>query len=247
MPILNTRYILQGWNSPLPGLSQIDLLHLARRLWRSRLPSRNLTSLEVEILKTSRTEEEIPGWMIPQLYFDYLRSRDARTLKRVFYHNAMDIISMAALMGHMADLLENPASHAKPYIQDMIAVARIYEDINHTDKAVNLYELSMHYDLEGDSLYEVLQRLSFIYKRQGEFTHAMRLWEIAAQNQHIYAYIELAKIYEHNLMDYKQAIYYTQTALDTLNAGDLYGYEKELWISELKHREQRLRRKMGLE
>ena len=91
VPLLDTRYILQGWKSPFKDFSHIDLLHLARRLWRDRLPSRTLANLEVQILHANRTDEEIPGWMIPQIYFDYLRDGDARPLLRVFYHNAMDV------------------------------------------------------------------------------------------------------------------------------------------------------------
>ena len=56
----------------------------------------------------TRTEEDTPGWMIPQMYFDYLRSRDARPMKGIFYHNAMDILTLAALTEHIAHLLADP-------------------------------------------------------------------------------------------------------------------------------------------
>ena len=49
IPLLNTRYTFQGWRSPFTGMAHIDLLHLARRLWRDRLPSRTLGNLEVQI------------------------------------------------------------------------------------------------------------------------------------------------------------------------------------------------------
>jgi len=32
--------------------------------------------------------------MIPGLFFDYLRSGDARPLKSVFYHNAQDVLAL---------------------------------------------------------------------------------------------------------------------------------------------------------
>src|SRR4030067_1036414 len=107
-PLLTTRYTLQGWPSPMGRMAHIDLLHLARRLWRDRLPSRTLSNLEVQILGAQRSEEEIPGWMIPQMYFDFLRDGDARPMKRVFYHNEMDVLSMAALLNLVVNLLENP-------------------------------------------------------------------------------------------------------------------------------------------
>ena len=140
VPLLNTRYTLQGWKSPFNNYAHVDLLHLSRRLWRDRLPSRTLANLEVQILRASRTDEEIPGWMIPQLYFDYLRDGDARPLKRVFYHNAMDVISLVALLNHTSIILENPLNQPTVEYTDVAAIARLLEDLGHTERAAQLYE-----------------------------------------------------------------------------------------------------------
>ncbi len=101
-PLLLTRYLCHGWQPPFQGLAHVDLLHLARRLWRDRLPSRTLTMLEAHILGAGRSEEDIPGWLIPEMYFTYLQTGDPTPLKSVFYHNAMDVISLVALMEHMS-------------------------------------------------------------------------------------------------------------------------------------------------
>src|SRR4030042_4736509 len=143
VPLLNTRYTLQGWKSPFNGIAHVDLLHLARRLWRDRLPSRRLANLEVQILHASRTDEEIPGWMIPQIYFDYLRDGDARPLQRVFYHNAMDVVSLAALLNHTSSLLEDPFSQQTNEYIDLAAVARLLDDLGHTERATELYEICL--------------------------------------------------------------------------------------------------------
>ncbi len=42
MPLLNNRYIINGWPTPLKDAGHLDLLHLARRLWRGRPPRRTL-------------------------------------------------------------------------------------------------------------------------------------------------------------------------------------------------------------
>jgi uncharacterized protein YprB with RNaseH-like and TPR domain len=44
----------------------------------------------------------------PRLYFEYLRTGDAQPLSNVFYHNAMDILSMAILLKHIAHILADP-------------------------------------------------------------------------------------------------------------------------------------------
>ncbi len=145
-PLLNTRYMLQGWRSPLFDLGHFDLLHLARRLWRDRLPSRTLMNLEVQILGTERTEEDIPGWAIPQMYFDYIRSGDPTPLKNVLYHNAMDVVSLAALFNHMAGLLAHPFEASIEHGVDLIALARLYEDLGETQTAIGLYLQGLEFE-----------------------------------------------------------------------------------------------------
>jgi uncharacterized protein YprB with RNaseH-like and TPR domain len=108
VPLLNTRYITNGELPPLNSLVHIDLLHLARRLWRDRLESRTLGSIEENILGAHRTEEDIPGWMVPSIYFDYIKTGDARPITNVLYHNAMDILSLTTLLNHISTILDDP-------------------------------------------------------------------------------------------------------------------------------------------
>src|SRR5690606_29266065 len=64
LPLLNNRYTMNGLPSPLSRFEHVDVLHLARKLWRDRLPSRALGDLEKEIVRFFRTGEDIPGWVI---------------------------------------------------------------------------------------------------------------------------------------------------------------------------------------
>ena len=68
VPLMTSRYILQKHPVPFHDKDHIDLLHLARRVWKNRLASRTLGNLETEILNLARTQEEVPGWMVPELY-----------------------------------------------------------------------------------------------------------------------------------------------------------------------------------
>ncbi len=92
VPLLETRYALARMKSPLDRLIHFDALHPARRLWKLRLESCKLTDLEEAILGISR-EGDVPGSEIPAIYFDYLRTGDARGLQPVFYHNALDVVT----------------------------------------------------------------------------------------------------------------------------------------------------------
>ena len=68
----------------------------ARRAWRIQLTSCSLNSLEYHMLNVQRTQQDIPGFLIPQLYLDYLRTRNPAELQRVMYHNLHDVLSMAS-------------------------------------------------------------------------------------------------------------------------------------------------------
>jgi uncharacterized protein YprB with RNaseH-like and TPR domain len=81
LPLLDARYRLNRARSPLASASHLDLLHPARRLWKMRLECCRLQSLEAALLGVRR-QGDIPGDEIPRLYFEYLRSRDARRLRR---------------------------------------------------------------------------------------------------------------------------------------------------------------------
>ncbi len=59
----------------------LDLLHPSRRYWRPVIGSCTLQNLEQAALRFQR-EGDLPGWMIPDLYFRYLRQRDPAPLRR---------------------------------------------------------------------------------------------------------------------------------------------------------------------
>ena len=245
VPLLDTRYTMQGWKSPFKNLLQVDLLHLARRLWRDRLPSRTLANLEVQILHASRTDEEIPGWMIPQIFFDYLRDGDARPLQRVFYHNAMDVVSLAALLNHTSALLEDPFFQPRSEYTELAAVARLLQDLGHTKRAVELYETCLQAELPKEVFNDTLLRLSLLHKHNNNYPAAVPLWEKAASHKRIYAYEELAKYYEHHTEDLEMALKWTLEALENLDSTNLLNIEKMQWKPDFLHRLQRLKRKIN--
>jgi uncharacterized protein len=245
VPVLNTRYVTQGWKSPLTVLAQIDLLHLARRVWRDHLPSRTLGAVETSILGARRSEEDVPGWMIPQLYFDYLHTGDAFPLKSVFYHNLMDVLAMAALLNHTAGLLKTPTASKPENPLELIGVARLYEDIGRLDDACRAYQACLDAGLPTQQFWDTLQRLSFIKKRQGKYSEAFALWKIAAEGKQLYAHVELAKYLEHQLKDYKEAYRWTQEALLHIASPLFPSSARQSWQPELEHRLARLERKLS--
>jgi uncharacterized protein YprB with RNaseH-like and TPR domain len=250
VPLLNARYITNGETPSLTSTAHLDLLPLARRLWRDRLPSRALGYLEEHILGLTRSQEDVPGWVIPSLYFDYLRGGDARPLKSVFYHNAIDILSLAALLGHVADLLgaafgpEGALRETVVHGLDLVAMGKLFEDLRRLETAARLYEHGLAGDLPGETYWEAVRRLSFLHKRRGDLSAAVSLWRQAAGEGQVYAHVELAKYYEHRARDYREAAGWTQAAIALVEAPAFPGRARQRWLAELEHRLARLRRKL---
>jgi tetratricopeptide (TPR) repeat protein len=241
-PLLKTRYALHSIPCPFDDFAHIDLLPLARRLWRDRLPSRALKALEVDILNAPRGPEEVPGYEIPYLYFDYLRSGDPAPLKGVFYHNGLDVVSMAALLNHTAALLDDP-HQADLHGLDILALARLFADLRRWDDAARLYERALESGLPEASFADAIKRYATLQRRRGDWETAIKLWERAAGEGHIYAHVELAKHAEHRQRDISLALRWTDTARQLANAPALPDYIRAYWLVELEHRRARLERK----
>ncbi|MBL8051428.1 MAG: ribonuclease H-like domain-containing protein [Anaerolineales bacterium] len=245
-PLLVTRYSLHRIPVPFKNYAHIDLLPLARRLWRDRLPSRALKYLEEHVLGFTRSSDEVPGYEIPWLYFDYLRTGDASPLAGVFYHNAMDVVAMAALLGHVSELLDNPYNGHVEHGLDFIALGKLFEDLNHWDEAARLYERGLELGLAESDFPVAVKRLSILQKKRGDLSQAVRLWEEAASKNHVYAQIELSKYYEHKMRDAKTALHWANAARLEIEKADLPAYIRNHWLSEIDHRLAPLQRKAGI-
>ncbi len=245
-PLLSTRYRLHQIPIPFKDYSHLDLLPLARRLWRDRLESRALKYLEEHVLGLTRSSEEVPGYEIPFLYFDYLRTGDARPLEGVFYHNAMDVVAMAALLAHMNDMMQNPYDGKVQHGLDFVALGKLFEDLGHWDEAARLFERGLESNLTESDFGVAVKRLSILQKRRGDLSEAVRLWEAAAKRGQLYAFIELAKYYEHKERNVKSALQWTKSAMKRVGKIDQPEYVRKFWVAEIERRMERLNRKAGL-
>ena len=247
IPLLNTRYTMMGMDTPFNGIDHFDLLPLARRLWKIRLESRTLGNVEHQILGVARGEEEVPGYLIPQMYFDYLRTQDARPMAGIFYHNAIDILSLAGLFSHMAFLLDDPHSDRIHHGEDIVALARFFESMGEISQAETLYRKALSVDLPEEIHWDTVQRLSFLLKRKGDWPAAIALWEQAAENEELYAFEEIAKYFEHQMKGYEEAHRWTVGGLTVLNSRHFPAYQYRFWQESLSHRLERLEFRLARE
>src|SRR5437588_2334165 len=95
-PLLETRFRMVRHRPPFGALEHLDLLFGARRLWNLRFDSCRLVDLENQILGVER-QGDLPGELIPYIYFEYLRTQEIFRLVPIFHHNATDILTLACL------------------------------------------------------------------------------------------------------------------------------------------------------
>jgi uncharacterized protein len=244
VPLLNSRHVINRFHSPFAEMQHIDVLHLARRIWRNRLENRNLGSLEKEILMMERSGEEIPGWLVPELYYDYLQTGDASPLGGVFYHNANDILSLAALFNHLGKLLNDPVSEASQHGLDLLAVAQLYEDLELFDASLSLYEQCLSSGLSKPFYIKAITRFADLYRRQQKWDQAVNLWKKAVDYRQIEACVELSKFYEHRSLEINEAVNYTKFAILFAREDITSPFLKKRTIQELEHRLARLEHKL---
>ncbi len=195
--LLSTRFVLNRLPDLLAGMPHLDLLHPSRRLLGHRLDNSRLMTLEKEILGIHR-DGDIPGSEIPQRYFDWLRNRDARFMVDVFEHNRLDVISMAILTLHLAEMLKFDYDITTARHFDLLAVSRLFLDRGDSSGAMIILESLINLE-NSDVASEARRTLSLIYKRSGRWSDAVRIWESILMDDpgNYFAAEELAKWFEH--------------------------------------------------
>lgn len=244
VPLLETRYTLARLRSPFARLIHLDLLHPARRLWKLRLGSCELTHLESEVLGVHR-EGDVQGSEIPGIYFDYLRTGDARGLQPVFYHNALDIITLAALAVEMARVLRNgneASTEPQTSSLDLFSLSRIFDRVGALEQSVSTCQRALAAGLPESVESRALWHLSLQHKRRREHELAANLWIELTRREPvlaIQAYEELAIYYEHGRRDVATALEFVEAALGRLREAP----SPSSCHARFTHRLQRLQRK----
>lgn len=201
LSVLEARYILARQPRALKKRPHLDLLHPARRLWKLRLPSCSLSTLEQRILGATRDEADVPGYLIPQLYNTFLRDGNAAPLQRVFYHNHQDLLALAALAVYMGRLCAEPERYALPHGQDHFSLGRLYEENQQWEAAERCYRRALTMPLPPSLRSDCFYRLSLLLKRAARWEEATALWRSLLDMGTLYPYIELAKYHEHQSHD----------------------------------------------
>jgi len=161
LPLIETRYLFHRLETPFAGLPHVDMLHPARRLWRGHAAGGDeygmfdaggcrLTTLERTLCGFER-EGDVPGFEIPDRYFRYVRTGDARPLEGVLEHNRLDLLSLALLTARAAQLVEDGPPAVRT-AREAVGLGRLYQVAGRLDEARRCFGLACGLDAGAPSV-----------------------------------------------------------------------------------------------
>jgi tetratricopeptide (TPR) repeat protein len=219
-PLLEARYRLAQRDSPFAPLAHLDLLHSVRRLWKLRLSDCRLTKIEDRILGFHR-EGDLPSELIPYVYFEYVRSQEARRLIPIFHHNAMDILTLACVTAIVPAAFRNPDQEALARAgvhrsEDLAGIARWLLSTGRHTEALDLFRSALTGGLPDEIAFRTLWDVARLEKKLGRKDAAAEaLAEIAScENEYrSRALEELSKYHERQENNPLLALEFTNSAL----------------------------------
>ncbi len=256
IPLIRARFEASMFHFPeLPledpfqdeNLLSLDLLPLARKIWRKRIGSCALSNCEARILGLKRTHADVAGAQIPGIYMKYLHDGKADELARVFYHNRQDIVSMSYLLKSLIRSSETVTSTCLERLsgEEALSMGMLLLRESRWPEAERLLIFATR-KLGGSKHHAAsFRELALHYKRRGHWVNAKATWEewlSATVQDCVDPYVELAKYYEWRTKDPSQAEVYTRWAIHVHRSSPDPRKSRQIH-EELRHRLRRLERK----
>lgn len=219
-PQVKTRHTLVRDHVPkLPSFGHFDLYHASRRLWKHKLEKLKLAIVEKEILGVERVED-IPGFLAPMIYFDFVESKNPEGMIGVLKHNEIDILSLITLYTHLTFQIngQDPTQTRN----ESFEVGRWFDHLGEKTEAKQVFtRLAGGNDKQA---VHAKHALAFQHKKEHDWAQALGLFEEVANSANedhikLEACIEAAKILEHKNKNYDLAIKYGQKAIRVLDQG----------------------------
>jgi hypothetical protein len=229
-PLLETRFRMVRARHPFDRMTHLDLLHGARRLWKLRLESCRLVDLENRVLGVER-EGDLPGELIPYVYFEFIRSQRAFKLVPIFHHNAIDILSLACLTAIVPFAFRSPDDAGLLHGADWIGLSRWLCKGGRHEEALRLLRRAVAMGLPDHLLFRTLWDIALLEKKSGHEDAALAvITELAGSRNpfRVRALEALAKHYEHRERNYAMALEMTRSALDLEDSPEIRRREERL-------------------
>lgn len=238
LPVLLDRMIINRIARKLEYEKHLDLLHSARRLFKRRLADCTLVNLERRLFSFYRNDD-IPGFLVPSVYFEWLSSQELSRMNAVLEHNRFDILSLYFL----AQLIEKAYrtnGHTLEHTEDLYSLSRFFERRSEPDKIERVFERVSEQGIAVQP--EAALHFARNFKRRQKYEMSVEIWKKVASEkdkQGFRACLELAKYFEHQAKDYLGALEFAGRAAK-------FDMATSEHITALEKRVGRLNRKLKL-
>jgi tetratricopeptide (TPR) repeat protein len=172
--------------------------------------------------------DDLPGKDVPGRYFEFLRTGDEGLLEDIIEHNRQDIATLATLLIKLCAI--NAAPEQLTDQRDLFSMGRSLERQGEWKHARELYRITALPRPRGTLAALTGERIAgaanwrqyHILRRSGEYDAAVQVLKQMLQRRQMpgAACVALSKLYEHKLMDYKQALEYANMARQYPDAED---------------------------
>jgi uncharacterized protein YprB with RNaseH-like and TPR domain len=234
--VLRNRYLMHRWEDPFSEKQHIDMLFVARRLWKRRFHECNLTNLERQVLNFYRVDD-IPGFLIPSAYTDYLRFANASMIQQVIHHNQWDIVSLAVLMARACLLLSQKEELSA---EEHLSLSFLYERQKDFHTAIE----HLLQALCGSHRRTVLLALARNLRRVRDRSQ-MRWLVKQAEEETLDDQLcrQLCIVCEHDLKDFDLALSFADAQIQKLEKYRGLSNNYRMLLEDWSHRRKRLLRK----
>ena len=252
-PLIVSRFRLHRRDPPAHAAHH-DLLPVARQLWRARLGDARLATVERGVCGVVR-EDDLPGALIPDRYFGYLRDRRPGPLRAVLEHNRQDIVTLGRLLAVLGRLVTNRQGWAQEHPSDLGGLGRALARHGQPDEGLAAIEAGLsspawQRGIEGGG--PLWRRLATdrarLLGRLGRRDDAIAAWlDIARRGGPgaAWAWIVVARHREWLERDYGGAIDASNQALAAAERARLWGRPVPSVERDLAGRLPRLRRRVA--
>ena len=196
VPLLNSRFTMCGLRPPAVPDAHLDLLSLVRNMGRRPEYGQSLKEAIRRFTGTVR-DGDIPGHLIPALYFIYERDEDASILEPVMKHNRLDILDMACLVWVLSHVVSGEAQAGDAHA--LGGAGKLHLRKGNLDLARRCLETALQ-SLPGAAADVAYQKrlLGQVLRRQGDWKGAAEAWEqvVASGQAKDDDYLWLARCYE---------------------------------------------------
>jgi hypothetical protein len=219
LTMVRDRMVINRVARELDTSGHLDLLHSTRRLFRRRLRDCSLGNIERELLDFHRVDD-IPGYLIPSVYFAWLSEESTDQLGSVLLHNRLDIFALHFVLELISETFASDGSNLRD-VDDIHSLSRVYDRRRMPERALEIADRMDSWC--GDELADdILFFKSMALKRTGDIDRAVEIWQALSESESregYFANVELAKHFEHRVRDCQTAYKHTLLARSVCPAG----------------------------